>query len=186
MHRLLSYCIVFFLMIRRPPRSTLSSSSAASDVYKRQVVISTSLPGSGLDCYLVEGGDRRCPCCWLGHVMLERLTLADWLAGLLSSRLGVRSCSLGCLLFCCFVQRNAYSDTDNGSVMYTIITIRYHKDWGNQWGNLGRFVLLMLLLLDMGLSLIHISDPTRLLSISYAVFCLKKKKKKINHKDVVL
>eukprot|EP00658_Telonema_sp_P-2_P074341 TRINITY_DN63541_c0_g1_i1.p1 TRINITY_DN63541_c0_g1~~TRINITY_DN63541_c0_g1_i1.p1 ORF type:complete len:143 (-),score=26.77 TRINITY_DN63541_c0_g1_i1:101-529(-) len=29
------------------------------------------------------------------------------------------------------------------------------------------------------LSLIHISEPTRLLSISYAVFCLKKKK--INH-----
>ncbi|GAB5825178.1 hypothetical protein JMUB7537_28340 [Staphylococcus aureus] len=26
-----------FLMIRRPPRSTLSSSSAASDVYKRQI-----------------------------------------------------------------------------------------------------------------------------------------------------
>src|SRR5674536_98405 len=26
-------------MIRRPPRSTLSSSSAASDVYKRQIVI---------------------------------------------------------------------------------------------------------------------------------------------------
>ena len=26
-------------------------------------------------------------------------------------------------------------------------------------------------------SLIHISEPTRLLSISYAVFCLKKKKK---------
>eukprot|EP00658_Telonema_sp_P-2_P055997 TRINITY_DN4449_c0_g1_i5.p1 TRINITY_DN4449_c0_g1~~TRINITY_DN4449_c0_g1_i5.p1 ORF type:complete len:103 (-),score=31.28 TRINITY_DN4449_c0_g1_i5:60-368(-) len=30
------------------------------------------------------------------------------------------------------------------------------------------------------LSLIHISEPTRLLSISYAVFCLKKKKKKHN------
>eukprot|EP00658_Telonema_sp_P-2_P072164 TRINITY_DN61348_c0_g1_i1.p1 TRINITY_DN61348_c0_g1~~TRINITY_DN61348_c0_g1_i1.p1 ORF type:complete len:103 (-),score=23.58 TRINITY_DN61348_c0_g1_i1:71-379(-) len=29
------------------------------------------------------------------------------------------------------------------------------------------------------LSLIHISEPTRLLSISYAVFCLKKKKKEI-------
>src|SRR5674536_130358 len=28
---------------------------------------------------------------------------------------------------------------------------------------------------DEGLSLIHISEPTRLLSISYAVFCLKKK-----------
>eukprot|EP00826_Nyctotherus_ovalis_P066880 TRINITY_DN9938_c0_g1_i7.p1 TRINITY_DN9938_c0_g1~~TRINITY_DN9938_c0_g1_i7.p1 ORF type:complete len:109 (+),score=19.02 TRINITY_DN9938_c0_g1_i7:810-1136(+) len=31
---------------------------------------------------------------------------------------------------------------------------------------------------EMLLSLIHISEPTRLLSISYAVFCLKKKKKK--------
>eukprot|EP00658_Telonema_sp_P-2_P018783 TRINITY_DN17359_c0_g1_i2.p1 TRINITY_DN17359_c0_g1~~TRINITY_DN17359_c0_g1_i2.p1 ORF type:complete len:166 (-),score=37.23 TRINITY_DN17359_c0_g1_i2:3-500(-) len=30
------------------------------------------------------------------------------------------------------------------------------------------------------LSLIHISEPTRLLSISYAVFCLKKKKKIIS------
>src|SRR5678816_929984 len=29
---------------------------------------------------------------------------------------------------------------------------------------------------DIDLSLIHISEPTRLLSISYAVFCLKKKK----------
>src|SRR5678816_998637 len=30
---------------------------------------------------------------------------------------------------------------------------------------------------ELPLSLIHISEPTRLLSISYAVFCLKKKKK---------
>ena len=29
--------LCFFLMIRRPPRSTLDRSSAASDVYKRQV-----------------------------------------------------------------------------------------------------------------------------------------------------
>mgnify|MGYP003381642819 CR=1 FL=1 len=29
---------IFFLMIRRPPRSTLDRSSAASDVYKRQGV----------------------------------------------------------------------------------------------------------------------------------------------------
>eukprot|EP00658_Telonema_sp_P-2_P029087 TRINITY_DN22177_c0_g1_i2.p1 TRINITY_DN22177_c0_g1~~TRINITY_DN22177_c0_g1_i2.p1 ORF type:complete len:254 (+),score=64.66 TRINITY_DN22177_c0_g1_i2:54-815(+) len=34
----------------------------------------------------------------------------------------------------------------------------------------------------LGLSLIHISEPTRLLSISYAVFCLKKKKKKTKKK----
>src|SRR5678815_5920635 len=39
---------------------------------------------------------------------------------------------------------------------------------------LGRVLLTKLL------SLIHISEPTRLLSISYAVFCLKKKKKKNN------
>ena len=31
-----SLSVVFFLMIRRPPRSTLDRSSAASDVYKRQ------------------------------------------------------------------------------------------------------------------------------------------------------
>ena len=32
------------------------------------------------------------------------------------------------------------------------------------------------------LSLIHISEPTRLLSISYAVFCLKKKKRRLSTK----
>ena len=32
----MSIVVVFFLMIRRPPRSTQSRSSAASDVYKRQ------------------------------------------------------------------------------------------------------------------------------------------------------
>src|SRR5450759_5427232 len=34
------------------------------------------------------------------------------------------------------------------------------------------------LMVGMHLSLIHISEPTRLGMISYAVFCLKKKKKK--------
>src|SRR5450759_7093 len=33
---------------------------------------------------------------------------------------------------------------------------------------------------SLGLSLIHISEPTRLGMISYAVFCLKKKKTKRN------
>ena len=32
----IALCCIFFLMIRRPPRSTLDRSSAASDVYKRQ------------------------------------------------------------------------------------------------------------------------------------------------------
>src|SRR5678815_2050595 len=38
------------------------------------------------------------------------------------------------------------------------------------------FSLATLNKIDEDLSLIHISEPTRLLSISYAVFCLKKKK----------
>eukprot|EP00658_Telonema_sp_P-2_P069359 TRINITY_DN58538_c0_g1_i1.p1 TRINITY_DN58538_c0_g1~~TRINITY_DN58538_c0_g1_i1.p1 ORF type:complete len:132 (-),score=39.02 TRINITY_DN58538_c0_g1_i1:82-477(-) len=43
-------------MIRRPPRSTLSSSSAASDVYKRQVEGSLSALGSdgGFEKVLLE------------------------------------------------------------------------------------------------------------------------------------
>src|SRR5450756_3120015 len=72
----------FFLMIRRPPRSTQSRSSAASDVYKRQlrdppVAIETgeARPEDGEreagDCLVAtqshtdEGmdGRRRCCCC---------------------------------------------------------------------------------------------------------------------------
>ena len=38
------YSDFFFLMIRRPPRSTLDRSSAASDVYKRQRLTAISHP----------------------------------------------------------------------------------------------------------------------------------------------
>eukprot|EP00658_Telonema_sp_P-2_P045823 TRINITY_DN33833_c0_g1_i1.p1 TRINITY_DN33833_c0_g1~~TRINITY_DN33833_c0_g1_i1.p1 ORF type:complete len:101 (+),score=34.55 TRINITY_DN33833_c0_g1_i1:60-362(+) len=41
------------------------------------------------------------------------------------------------------------------------------KAWMSEVNTLGR--------VGVYLSLIHISEPTRLLSISYAVFCLKKK-----------
>eukprot|EP00658_Telonema_sp_P-2_P023699 TRINITY_DN19501_c0_g1_i7.p2 TRINITY_DN19501_c0_g1~~TRINITY_DN19501_c0_g1_i7.p2 ORF type:complete len:108 (-),score=27.36 TRINITY_DN19501_c0_g1_i7:5-328(-) len=43
-------------------------------------------------------------------------------------------------------------------------------------------LFLRALAMPADLSLIHISEPTRLLSISYAVFCLKKKKKKLHKK----
>ena len=53
----------FFLMIRRPPRSTLDRSSAASDVYKRQTATYWSLhvrPESDGDlAALGEQGDVR-------------------------------------------------------------------------------------------------------------------------------
>ena len=40
--------VFFFLMIRRPPRSTLDRSSAASDVYKRQDFLPG--PARGIGC----------------------------------------------------------------------------------------------------------------------------------------
>ncbi|VTU58503.1 oxaloacetate decarboxylase, gamma chain family protein [Lacticaseibacillus rhamnosus] len=40
------------------------------------------------------------------------------------------------------------------------------------------FIIYIVAKLLLKLSLIHISEPTRLRRISYAVFCLKKKKKK--------
>eukprot|EP00825_Cyclidium_porcatum_P014230 TRINITY_DN17606_c0_g1_i1.p1 TRINITY_DN17606_c0_g1~~TRINITY_DN17606_c0_g1_i1.p1 ORF type:complete len:114 (+),score=11.07 TRINITY_DN17606_c0_g1_i1:3-344(+) len=43
------YSAVFIVMIRRPPRSTHCISSAASDVYKRQILYLT--PGS---CILIQ------------------------------------------------------------------------------------------------------------------------------------
>ena len=46
-------------MIRRPPRSTLDRSSAASDVYKRQPMTDAGVPVGGLspdDFAVQEGG----------------------------------------------------------------------------------------------------------------------------------
>ena len=60
--------IFFFLMIRRPPRSTLDRSSAASDVYKRQALASVLLfAGTVIFCgtlYLLALGGPL----WLGMV----------------------------------------------------------------------------------------------------------------------
>ena len=51
-------------MIRRPPRSTLDRSSAASDVYKRQLVLGD---------YLIEGGENS----WFHGIKLNRGYGAD-------------------------------------------------------------------------------------------------------------
>eukprot|EP00658_Telonema_sp_P-2_P017981 TRINITY_DN17029_c0_g1_i1.p1 TRINITY_DN17029_c0_g1~~TRINITY_DN17029_c0_g1_i1.p1 ORF type:complete len:117 (-),score=31.94 TRINITY_DN17029_c0_g1_i1:66-416(-) len=107
-------------MIRRPPRSTLSSSSAASDVYKRQGL--TSIDLTPLSNVVEIAGGFLMRCTGLTTIDMQPLT------------------QLATLHF--------------GSV------ITKHMPTTK------------LLLL----SLIHISEPTRLLSISYAVFCLKKKK----------
>eukprot|EP00658_Telonema_sp_P-2_P046928 TRINITY_DN35322_c0_g1_i1.p1 TRINITY_DN35322_c0_g1~~TRINITY_DN35322_c0_g1_i1.p1 ORF type:complete len:114 (-),score=28.98 TRINITY_DN35322_c0_g1_i1:114-455(-) len=53
---------------------------------------------------------------------------------------------------------------------------RLHPGWGEARGTSEQFELFFASGTLPELSLIHISEPTRLLSISYAVFCLKKKK----------
>ena len=66
----LSHHLFFFLMIRRPPRSTLDRSSAASDVYKRQLQYLKALLGnvpmlttrpSGASSSALLGGARPLP-----------------------------------------------------------------------------------------------------------------------------
>ena len=48
--------LFFFLMIRRPPRSTLDRSSAASDVYKRQILIPQSKPVGSAKFFYIRNG----------------------------------------------------------------------------------------------------------------------------------
>src|SRR5428012_842 len=119
-------------MIRRPPRSTQSRSSAASDVYKRQ----------GRSC--ANPKDQR----------TERRTAtrnpgsALWIQRMKSMNRTTIALSLGVLAGL------------PGAALAQAGHDAHHP--------------------GTPLSLIHISEPTRLGMISYAVFCLKKKKKNKN------
>eukprot|EP00658_Telonema_sp_P-2_P063431 TRINITY_DN52147_c0_g1_i1.p2 TRINITY_DN52147_c0_g1~~TRINITY_DN52147_c0_g1_i1.p2 ORF type:complete len:125 (+),score=27.79 TRINITY_DN52147_c0_g1_i1:88-462(+) len=106
-------------MIRQPPRSTLSSSSAASDVYKRQPNGSGEANRGGCEGGGVDVDFEQGVCCGDGVLKSE--------------------------------------EDDHG--LPALGELRLPPQ-----------------LAHVDLSLIHISEPTRLLSISYAVFCLKKKK----------
>src|SRR5450756_3054812 len=99
-------------MIRRPPRSTQSRSSAASDVYKRQSL----------------------------KIIIPRES------------------------------KNA-NNTTNSCGPHSFHNMLFRR----ASRNVSKHNIL-------NLSLIHISEPTRLGMISYAVFCLKKKKKKNTRK----
>eukprot|EP00658_Telonema_sp_P-2_P071247 TRINITY_DN60545_c0_g1_i1.p2 TRINITY_DN60545_c0_g1~~TRINITY_DN60545_c0_g1_i1.p2 ORF type:complete len:114 (+),score=27.80 TRINITY_DN60545_c0_g1_i1:31-372(+) len=110
-------------MIGGRPRSTLSSSSAASDVYKRQ-----------LQAALIQREVSSHPPPQGGHLRIGDLPQS--------------------------VPTGATSQFAQLPTSYLrTIFIDNSKE------RVGK------------LSLIHISEPTRLLSISYAVFCLKKKKR---------
>eukprot|EP00658_Telonema_sp_P-2_P034021 TRINITY_DN24876_c0_g1_i1.p1 TRINITY_DN24876_c0_g1~~TRINITY_DN24876_c0_g1_i1.p1 ORF type:complete len:247 (-),score=61.72 TRINITY_DN24876_c0_g1_i1:78-818(-) len=244
-------------MIRRPPRSTLSSSSAASDVYKRQLlgtsefqdVPTSKYEGAGLSSkkdlptpfvmgdYALGGvfAPRRHyhPLSAYAHEEWGRngagdaplmdpkvLTLERFLNDVLvrvfvAQRYTYYVCGEGHDRFLVGAQevlegllvygRCVLTKVDNGTPSqylcpnnvvdgargYVVRDVvqkvtdalcsclegcgrrsvampgglkRECKDWVRHVGSMGL------------LSLIHISEPTRLLSISYAVFCLKKKK----------
>src|SRR5450756_3069755 len=120
-------------MIRRPPRSTQSRSSAASDVYKRQEVIQAYLEGPA-------GGPER---------------PVRWLAGFAV----------------------AHVKAGAGAAVHVDVPLRALQVWdvdehgwtipaGTYRLRVGRSVRDLRLGTEVSLSLIHISEPTRLGMIS--------------------
>eukprot|EP00658_Telonema_sp_P-2_P056811 TRINITY_DN45265_c0_g1_i1.p1 TRINITY_DN45265_c0_g1~~TRINITY_DN45265_c0_g1_i1.p1 ORF type:complete len:123 (+),score=16.51 TRINITY_DN45265_c0_g1_i1:43-411(+) len=120
-------------MLPRPPRSTLSSSSAASDVYKRQT------RNHPLAAWLWQQPGARWPPLQAAPGP-ENVSMENHLNRRLESQIAWQL------------------------IEYKPLRLRCAAG------------LLQSALVGQLLSLIHISEPTRLLSISYAVFCLKKKK----------
>eukprot|EP00658_Telonema_sp_P-2_P035758 TRINITY_DN25959_c0_g1_i2.p1 TRINITY_DN25959_c0_g1~~TRINITY_DN25959_c0_g1_i2.p1 ORF type:complete len:167 (-),score=45.38 TRINITY_DN25959_c0_g1_i2:88-588(-) len=166
-------------MMRRPPRSTLSSSSAASDVYKRQ--------GTTWSQAQIEESlkllEPQWPTFFNVADNLEAINRWNEVSNSLPYGLlrHVELCSIDVVLQ---NDRKEYRiQQHDASVLRTPDMDRYFALPYTTGPSVpttlqqpvgvypeGRYS-------TMNLSLIHISEPTRLLSISYAVFCLKKKKK---------
>src|SRR5450756_3081658 len=121
-------------MIRRPPRSTQSRSSAASDVYKRQGLPAGCSRGRSVDKEVHKPVGLALPFGELAEKSKVLVTIAG--AGDVNFGDGVTP----------YISSGGVDyPWESASAVFT-------------------------------LSLIHISEPTRLGMISYAVFCLKKKK----------
>eukprot|EP00658_Telonema_sp_P-2_P038891 TRINITY_DN27823_c0_g1_i6.p1 TRINITY_DN27823_c0_g1~~TRINITY_DN27823_c0_g1_i6.p1 ORF type:complete len:220 (+),score=51.68 TRINITY_DN27823_c0_g1_i6:138-797(+) len=216
-------------MIRRPPRSTLSSSSAASDVYKRQSEYHPT-PVPGVDPYAqsaqprlfspalsitkmqaaetllspwfdncVEHHHNAFPCYPPGPsmpatAMSFRRKVGDWpqsdremqVAEQLRWSYKVRGLPLPDSIGCSPLKvksMQALRDEYQAGMFETFKLIgdthaknqalTQECEQAMEHAKVQRECNQELL---QQLSLIHISEPTRLLSISYAVFCLKKKK----------
>eukprot|EP00658_Telonema_sp_P-2_P026565 TRINITY_DN20740_c0_g1_i1.p1 TRINITY_DN20740_c0_g1~~TRINITY_DN20740_c0_g1_i1.p1 ORF type:complete len:175 (-),score=28.77 TRINITY_DN20740_c0_g1_i1:80-604(-) len=173
-------------MIRRPPRSTLSSSSAASDVYKRQFQ----------ECLITHAVDWGVVIEDSSTTRYESCTIVECLVGVICHNSGIGS------FLKCTITRNRIHGVQLQSKASTTFEqctiegsyagcgvvaegdacvlnggniIAYNRQHGI---SIGRSSSLAIRgnTNKIHLSLIHISEPTRLLSISYAVFCLKKKK----------
>eukprot|EP00658_Telonema_sp_P-2_P048732 TRINITY_DN3705_c0_g1_i2.p1 TRINITY_DN3705_c0_g1~~TRINITY_DN3705_c0_g1_i2.p1 ORF type:complete len:161 (-),score=24.72 TRINITY_DN3705_c0_g1_i2:55-537(-) len=151
-------------MIRRPPRSTLSSSSAASDVYKRQHLYCDNAwcgPTFPAEVPFAHEAYRHAHDHHVGCVRLVDLRGGHPLGVRVRPHPAGGHRRPGDL-------RSRRHDAERLSILHVAgraATVRRHQ-----------LVELSSIGPVCNLSLIHISEPTRLLSISYAVFCLKKKK----------
>src|SRR5450756_3023268 len=141
-------------MIRRPPRSTQSRSSAASDVYKRQpqdIRVTGHKKDGLLEQAIVEWS---CPCFTAIGVMNRD-------SGQTEEKLEV------------IASGNKWQVNDLVESIHSYNGEEKRVRSGDWESILVRRGFAQII----DLSLIHISEPTRLGMISYAVFCLKKKKK---------
>src|SRR5665648_118792 len=137
-------------MIRRPPRSTLSSSSAASDVYKRQYVLASNR--SSYDLATVVGEH-------LGRA-LEHGAGAGGAARAIAELAPKLEAEL---------EATGALDVFRRCEMALVPVLVRMEEVGV---GVDRSVLTALSdETAERLSLIHISEPTRLGMISYAVFC---------------
>eukprot|EP00831_Metopus_contortus_P005270 TRINITY_DN11986_c0_g1_i3.p1 TRINITY_DN11986_c0_g1~~TRINITY_DN11986_c0_g1_i3.p1 ORF type:complete len:181 (-),score=38.51 TRINITY_DN11986_c0_g1_i3:74-616(-) len=139
--------LFFFLMIRRPPRSTQGVSSAASDVYKRQVSTQSTWDDEIISKNMLYNS-------------ITPKTYFFKLMKVFTSRLTPVKVKLYICKKCYEVFKESDFDSRE-NICKSCVSSKIQKE--NQ-----QHLLF--------LSLIHISEPTRPLYISYAVFCLKKKK----------
>eukprot|EP00831_Metopus_contortus_P048075 TRINITY_DN3902_c0_g1_i2.p1 TRINITY_DN3902_c0_g1~~TRINITY_DN3902_c0_g1_i2.p1 ORF type:complete len:261 (-),score=30.25 TRINITY_DN3902_c0_g1_i2:36-818(-) len=222
-----SFFFVFFLMIRRPPRSTQGVSSAASDVYKRQVSTQSTWVKKQLVFYMVVDlnslefkfqeqlqqlfGLQQQQRFYLRLLRLlqdQELQEKKKLEALILKNMDLKAVML--IFKVLILTYNNHSiqilkgDLNMADKMtkIEIITRKTNfeelKNALNEIGVMGMTVTQVLgcgtqkgdvqyyrgVPMELKLSLIHISEPTRPLYISYAVFCLKKKKK-INIKQTI-
>eukprot|EP00831_Metopus_contortus_P033467 TRINITY_DN26821_c0_g1_i5.p2 TRINITY_DN26821_c0_g1~~TRINITY_DN26821_c0_g1_i5.p2 ORF type:complete len:154 (+),score=23.63 TRINITY_DN26821_c0_g1_i5:89-550(+) len=150
-------------MIRRPPRSTQGVSSAASDVYKRQVHGEQEMNTGSKDIVVRVFSPA-------GRSRIEISSSANY--GALCAKISehLKISASGLQLYKDEKYRTKLTALSSYSLVKAGITdgiILYVQNAGAKIPIAGQ---------APPLSLIHISEPTRPLYISYAVFCLKKKK----------
>ena len=199
-------------MILVPPRSTQSGSSAASDVYKRQEGEACILSAS---CFMQEitfeilidaEEDSRVtviPTAVFKKLSDENIYVENFIYKQTTERFSDVMWTMQQILFMSFDRRLAVFLIDESAKTGKDTLTMTHDQIAKYTGSAREVVSRMLKyfenegmvelgrgrvrLKDKKLSLIHISEPTRLGMISYAVFCLKKKKqnKKYQKKTTV-